>query len=75
MRNLAVRLPATTLAIILTSILLCMTSCAGNEEQKEIEKEVVMKRDTAEYFLLRPGVEKAYGYSHAVKIGDEIRIS
>lgn len=28
-----------------------------------------------EYFLLRPEVEKAYGYSHAVKIGDSIKIS
>lgn len=30
------------------------------------------KRD---YFLLRPDVEKAYGYSHAVRIGDDIKIS
>ena len=28
-----------------------------------------------EYFLLRPEVEKSYGYSHAVKIGDDIKIS
>ena len=28
-----------------------------------------------EYFLLRPEVEKAYGYAHAVKIGDDIKIS
>ena len=28
-----------------------------------------------EYFLLRPEVEKAYGYTHAVKIGDDIKIS
>ena len=28
-----------------------------------------------EYFLLRPEVEKAYGYSHAVKIGHDIKIS
>ena len=28
-----------------------------------------------EYFNLRPGVEKAYGYSHAVKIGNDIKIS
>lgn len=28
-----------------------------------------------EYFLLRPEVEKAYGYSHAVKIGNSIKIS
>jgi enamine deaminase RidA (YjgF/YER057c/UK114 family) len=28
-----------------------------------------------EYFLLRPDIEKAYGYSHAVKIGNHIKIS
>ena len=28
-----------------------------------------------EYFHLRPEVEKAFGYTHAVKIGDDIRIS
>ncbi len=28
-----------------------------------------------EYFLLRPEVEQAYGYSHAVRIGDDIKIS
>ena len=28
-----------------------------------------------EYFLLRPDVEKAYGYSHAVKICNQIKIS
>ncbi|MEO7265009.1 MAG: RidA family protein [Ferruginibacter sp.] len=30
---------------------------------------------TPEYFLLRPEVEKLYGYSHAVRIGDDIKIS
>jgi enamine deaminase RidA (YjgF/YER057c/UK114 family) len=28
-----------------------------------------------EYFLLRPDIEKAYGYSHAVKIGNHIKVS
>lgn len=28
-----------------------------------------------EYFNLRPEIEKAYGYSHAVKIGNDIKIS
>ena len=28
-----------------------------------------------EYYLLRPEVEKAYGYSHAVKTGSHIKIS
>ncbi|MBT1451203.1 RidA family protein [Glaciecola sp. XM2] len=28
-----------------------------------------------EFFLLRPEVENAYGYSHAVKIGSSIKVS
>ena len=28
-----------------------------------------------DYFLLRPEVEKAFGYTHAVKIGNDIKIS
>jgi enamine deaminase RidA (YjgF/YER057c/UK114 family) len=31
--------------------------------------------DSPEYFLLRPKVEKEYGYSHAVKIGNDLKIS
>ncbi len=34
-----------------------------------------MKSEKPEYFLLRPEVEKAYGYSHAVKIGNSIKVS
>jgi enamine deaminase RidA (YjgF/YER057c/UK114 family) len=32
-------------------------------------------RTSPKYFLLRPEVEKAYGYTHAVEIGDDIKIS
>ena len=45
---------------------------------KEVTKEVKItetKPETPEYFLLRPEVEKLYGYSHAVKIGNELKIS
>ena len=45
------------------------------EETKEVEKEVIVESEKPEYFLLRPEVEKAYGYSHAVKIGNSIKIS
>ncbi|QQS45131.1 MAG: RidA family protein [Acidobacteriota bacterium] len=31
--------------------------------------------DTREYYQLRPDVETAYGYTHAVRIGDDIKIS
>ncbi len=33
------------------------------------------KTETPEYFNLRPEAEKAFGYSHAVKIGNDIKIS
>jgi 2-iminobutanoate/2-iminopropanoate deaminase len=41
---------------------------AGTETQ-------VVQADTAEYFNLRPKLEKDYGYTHAVKIGDDLKIS
>ena len=53
-------------------IALSMHSC--KDASKEV-KESVTKVETPEYFLLRPEVEKSYGYSHAVKIGDDLKIS
>jgi enamine deaminase RidA (YjgF/YER057c/UK114 family) len=32
-------------------------------------------RSLPEYFMLRPEVEKAYGYTHAIRIGHDIKIS
>jgi enamine deaminase RidA (YjgF/YER057c/UK114 family) len=34
-----------------------------------------MTTEKPEYFQLRPDVEQAYGYTHAVRIGDDIKIS
>ena len=34
-----------------------------------------MKNGSPEYFLLRPALEQSYGYAHAIRIGDSIRIS
>ncbi|MEQ8207916.1 MAG: Rid family hydrolase [Woeseia sp.] len=31
--------------------------------------------EAAEYFSLRPEVEKAYGYTHAIRIGADIKVS
>lgn len=54
-----------------------LNSCEQQQKdiEKEIEKEVIIEAEKPEYFLLRPEVEKAYGYSHAVKIGNSIKIS
>jgi len=43
-------------------------TAAGNEVK-------VTASNTPEYFNLRPKLEKDYGYSHAVKIGDDLKIS
>lgn len=68
--------PPFRLLSILLSLLL-LSGCTGDDKTKTTaEKEI--KTDTSEkpeYFLLRPDVEKAYGYSHAVRIGDDIKIS
>jgi enamine deaminase RidA (YjgF/YER057c/UK114 family) len=39
------------------------------------EKTNEHKTETTEYFSLRPEVEKQYGYTHAVRIGNDIKIS
>ena len=41
----------------------------------EVQAQPATQREAPEWFLLRPEVEKAYGYSHAVRIGDDIKIS
>lgn len=52
-----------------------LNSCEQKEETKEVEIEVKAESEKPEYFLLRPALEKAFGYSHAVKIGSSIKIS
>lgn len=66
-----------TLLFILCTLFFTIQSCDPKEKEatKEVEKEVVIESEKPEYFLLRPEVEKAYGYSHAVKIGNDIKIS
>lgn len=68
----------TFLKLGIATILFATTICCDQpKKEKEVEKEMVVevKSETPEYFLLRPEIEKAYGYSHAVKIGDDIKIS
>src|SRR6056297_4148482 len=72
-----------TVKIIMLGVFLTTTSLFNscNEAPKTdtvienpvaVESEVDQKPD---YFLLRPEVEKAFGYSHAVKIGNSIKVS
>ena len=36
---------------------------------------VAEETETVEYYSLRPETEKAFGYTHAVRIGDDIKVS
>ncbi len=54
-----------------------LSGCNNADTSKPIaDKEVkASQSDTPEYFNLRPKLEKEYGYSHAVKIGNDLKIS
>ncbi len=54
-----------------------MSGCADPDSGQALAQEEAVQAvvETPEYFLLRPEVEKAYGYSHAVKVGHHLKIS
>tara|TARA_R110002051_G_scaffold324920_1_gene424591 strand:- start:3325 stop:3864 length:540 start_codon:yes stop_codon:yes gene_type:complete len=60
-------------------LVLSLSSCKEATEQQPTSKNSAaidpLENETPEYFLLRPEIEKAYGYSHAVKIGNAIKVS
>jgi len=59
--------------LLLSSMLLAFDMLIPSFQQKQ--KEQTIETEKPEYFLLWPEIEKAFGYSHAVKIGNEIKIS
>lgn len=63
--------------IAIFSCSLLITACNNAEKSKAPEETAVtpVLPEKPDYFSLRPSVEKAYGYTHAVKIGDDIKIS
>lgn len=67
------------LKLMSISIVLVFTIQSCGQKEKELEDQTKNKSsivdEKPEYFLLRPEVEKAYGYSHAVRIGNTIKIS
>jgi 2-iminobutanoate/2-iminopropanoate deaminase len=52
-------------------------SCGSADDSKATTTTEIRKviSDTPEYFNLRPKLEKEYGYTHAVRIGDDLKIS
>ena len=54
---------------------LLLNACNQPETGKMTQATETLSKDTAEYFNLRPALEKQYGYTHAVRIGDDLKIS
>ena len=45
------------------------------EKETVVETKKTEEAEKPDYYLLRPELEKTYGYSHAVKIGNDLKIS
>jgi len=67
--------PAVSASIIV--LLLMATGCNSSDKSEKTEGKDIepVQTETHEYFNLRPEAEKNYGYSHAVRIGDDLIIS
>jgi enamine deaminase RidA (YjgF/YER057c/UK114 family) len=62
-------------ALLGLTVLSSCTAPATTTKTAEVQPQPAAPQEAPEWFLLRPEVEKAYGYSHAVRIGDDIKIS
>ncbi len=64
--------------VTVITLFLALTGCntsPGNNSAEDKSTTEAMAAEVPEYFMLRPEVEKAYGYSHAVRIGNELKVS
>ncbi|MBK9176157.1 MAG: RidA family protein [Flavobacteriales bacterium] len=63
--------------LVLLAVPLLVASCTNAEhpEERTEEKAQTAPVEEPEWFNLRPEAEKAYGYTHAVRIGNAITIS
>ena len=59
----------------LVFLFLIVTALISTGFQQKLDNSAEQKIETPEYFSLRPETEKAFGYTHAVKIGNDILIS
>jgi enamine deaminase RidA (YjgF/YER057c/UK114 family) len=69
----------TRLALALIAAIL-VSSCNETTKtettaEKPQQTKTIAKNEVPDYFMLRPEIEKAYGYTHALKIGNDIKIS
>lgn len=56
-------------------VVLLAVAVSCNTAPNQATAKPTAQSDAPEYFQLRPEVEKSYGYTHAVRIGNELKIS
>ncbi len=63
------------LCSLISYSILCGCNTTTNSKDATGKDSTTKPSDTPVYFNLRPKVEKDYGYTHAVQIGDDLKIS
>lgn len=62
------------LGVVALFVTITIISC-NQKTNEQVTPEPKDQKEAPEYFNLRPELEKSYGYTHAVKIGNDIKIS
>lgn len=68
------QLPSISFKVVLSLLLSFVLFSCQKESQKVKETIKIEKSEKPEYFLLRPELEKMYGYTQAVRVGDIVKI-
>ncbi|MEO8403259.1 MAG: RidA family protein [Chitinophagaceae bacterium] len=63
------------ISFVVLFIIIQSCNSAPKEETKTVTEVPVTTSEKPEYFQLRSKLENEYGYTHAVKIGDDLKIS
>ena len=69
------KIPLIASCLFISMSFLCSCNNTDNSKVTAEKEPRATQIDTPEYFNLRPKLEKEYGYSHAVRIGDDLKIS
>lgn len=68
------QLSAISFEVVFSLLLSFVLFSCQQESQKVSETIKIEKSEKPEYFLLRPELEKMYGYTQAVRVGDIVKI-
>ncbi len=69
------RLQSRAVTLLFASFIFVGCNSSETSSPVQAEADTKMASESPDYFLLRPKLEKEYGYSHAVRIGDDLKIS